>query len=1149
MRRVLPACVLALAAASCGEPPPDEPGSRTGPSTDASSYGRPDLTAELGHPSYPVAGWIAPDARLVATQGLDGSVAVYEVASGREVRRHDPPDGERTYVHGFEDSTSLRLARGEEREVWDLVADRRSPVGHVPWAAAAPWAQRSAPVAGRVLEWEAQGTELRVHAADREAPLAVFTAEPDFFLLDAALTPDGARACAQTFTELVVFELDTGRLEARYEHAPGTLHSVPGLGARELVVARDGTLEVFDVSERRVVRSLAPGEPTPARRFTSFSFSADGTLFLSTSDDRSARLCEFATGRELARFGGRTDYVQGLSLSADGQRLLVASGTLWRFPIDGNEDAFSSCQNAAAVWDLARGAQGPRVLVPEERPSLFWGAALAPDGQRLALGTHERLGTWSSAEGTPLQSLSGRAGSDLAFTPDGTGVVASGSWFGAEGAPQPFESFERLSFARDGGSLVLALDTRVSLLDARTRVLRRSWSLDHALLSAALSDDGLRVHAGCDQGHVHTWRADGEDERRLELGTRAWALATLPGKDDAFMAGLEDASIVLFEDGRRTRVLEGHEAGVVALAVTPDGRHLFSGSRDQSVCVWQLESGALLCWLYSFRDGSWAVVDEQGRYDAPGGESEGLHWVVGLEAVELGQLKERFYEPGLLAKHLGLTTEEMRAVGELDSLPMPPKVRILPLAPGATKVRIELTNRGAGIGPVAVRVNRKEIVADARPRGADPQAATMTIEFDLAHEPAFVPELANVIEVVPEDAHEILSARGVSVTVEARQPAGARTPELWALVAGISDYAGTELDLRYASSDAEHFARALELCGGGLFGAARTHVELLHDQGQRATRANVLSALERLGQAHSQDLVLVYLAGHGATLGTEASDYRYVLQGALSLASLQDEAVRAAHTLSGEELKRALNTMPARKAALILDTCHAGGVADTRALSASQVRALERLEDQTGLVILAGSARGDVSFETSRFGHGLLTYSLLTGLRAGPVLDAEGNVGVLELLGFARDDVPRLARQLKQHQEPQLAMPRGGQSFALGRLDDRSAVPLAVPRALVRRPNFFRAGTPIDPAGLGSAVTAALDERARGGDSPLATGAADDAPDAYLVGGSYRADGERLVVAVQIYRGNQDEAHFELSGTVAELAPAIAARLEDLARR
>ncbi len=41
--------------------------------------------------------------------------------------------------------------------------------------------------------------------------------------------------------------------------------------------------------------------------------------------------------------------------------------------------------------------------------------------------------------------------------------------------------------------------------------------------------------------------------------------------------------------------LEGHQGLVDAVAITPDGRWVASGSYDKTLKVWNLETGALIC--------------------------------------------------------------------------------------------------------------------------------------------------------------------------------------------------------------------------------------------------------------------------------------------------------------------------------------------------------------------------------------------------------------------------------------------------------------------------------------------------------------------------------------------------------------------------
>src|SRR6202021_1306701 len=132
-------------------------------------------------------------------------------------------------------------------------------------------------------------------------------------------------------------------------------------------------------------------------------------------------------------------------------------------------------------------------------------------------------------------------------------------------------------------------------------------------------------------------------------------------------------------------------------------------------------------------------------------------------------------------------------------------------------------------------------------------------------------------------------------------------------------------------------------------------------------------------------------------------------------ADLKDPVVRQQNAFSSAELTELLKKIPAQKQVLILDTCASGKalerLTEKRDVPASQVRALERIKDRTGLHILAGCAADAVSYEASRYGQGVLTYSLLLGMRGARLREGE-YVDVVDLFSFAADKVPELARDI-----------------------------------------------------------------------------------------------------------------------------------------
>ena len=88
----------------------------------------------------------------------------------------------------------------------------------------------------------------------------------------------------------------------------------------------------------------------------------------------------------------------------------------------------------------------------------------------------------------------------------------------------------------------------------------------------------------------------------------------------------------------------------------PDGRKALIASPDGGTKLWDVETGKELATLYGFRDGSWAVVDPESRFDTDKFEgSIALHWAVDSNPdhfLPLAAYKDRYYTPRLLARIL-----------------------------------------------------------------------------------------------------------------------------------------------------------------------------------------------------------------------------------------------------------------------------------------------------------------------------------------------------------------------------------------------------------------------------------------------------------------------------------------------------------------
>jgi len=454
--------------------------------------------------------------------------------------------------------------------------------------------------------------------------------------------------------------------------------------------------------------------------------------------------------------------------------------------------------------------------------------------------------------------------------------------------------------------------------------------------------------------------------------------------------------------------------------------------------------------------------------------------------------------------------------------------------PGDPKgtLRITLTDRGGGIGKVVMKINGKEVAADARGLAVDtdPRPEVMRLAVPLAGDPRLIPGAANRVEVIAYNADGSLRSRGAVVQLQADGPAERPDPELWAAVVGTADYIGTEIDLRFAAKDAEAFSQALAVAADRLLGKNRVHIRTLSTDrpgaGDRPSKVNIEAAFKQIAaHARPTDLLVVYLSGHG--VAPQGSDEYYYLTADARSLELDDPEVRRRDALSGAELAELIRAVPATgKQVLVLDTCAAGqgikALGQRRAVSGDQVRALERVKDRNGLHLLAGAAADASSYEASRYGQGLLTYSLLLGM-TGPGLKGT-ELDVLTWFGYAVDEVPELARGIGGVQKPQLSSPREGASFPLGRLEpeDRAKVPLPKARPLVLRATFQEQESFDDVLGLAGRVDELLRVASAKGDgvAPVFVDAR-EGEGAYRLAGRYRIEGNAVEVTVNVFRGSE----------------------------
>ena len=325
------------------------------------------------------------------------------------------------------------------------------------------------------------------------------------------------------------------------------------------------------------------------------AFSADGRLLASGGDDFQARLWDGRTGQEQGAPLRHGDPVRAVAFAPNGQRLASAccgpgspaSVKIWDLDKGGEARTLSSKGQAGApnfaevhglafspdggrlagggdgplrLWDLGKGGE-PRALAWQKLfPSYLYGVVFSPDGKEVAAGCHEMgdgVRVWEvSAPGDPLYLQGKKEAFGLSHA-DVHAVVA----YAAAGKLLVRVTSDGLGgFQQPAASVML-------------------WDVDPGRQGYSLRDT-IPIPGGA----VFALAAAADGELRVAVAAGAPGLGRGVGPEPP-------PGEVKIWDSRtgKVRAFEtGHKGAITALALSPDGARLATGSADQTGKLWDL---------------------------------------------------------------------------------------------------------------------------------------------------------------------------------------------------------------------------------------------------------------------------------------------------------------------------------------------------------------------------------------------------------------------------------------------------------------------------------------------------------------------------------------------------------------------------------
>ncbi|WP_454620442.1 WD40 domain-containing protein [Bradyrhizobium cenepequi] len=349
--------------------------------------------------------------------------------------------------------------------------------------------------------------------------------------------------------------------------------------------SRDKTLKLWDASSGRELRTLSGHSSL----VTSVAFSPDGRTIVSGSRDETLKLWDASSGRELRTLRGHSADVRSVAFSPDGRTI-----------VSGSSD------DILKLWDASNGRE---LWTLSGHFSSVESVAFSPDGRTIVSGRHKTLKLWDASNGRELRTLSGHSDgvTSVAFSPDGRTIV-SGSrdkilklWDASSGRELQTlsghsEGVTSVAFSRDGRAIVSGSgDKTLKLWDASSgRELRTLSGHSEGVTSVAFSPDGRTLASGSWDDTLKLWDASSGRELRVLRGhSSAVASVTFSPDGRTIVSGSSDRTVRLWDapSGRELRTLSGHSDVVTSVTFSPDSRTVVSGSSDRTVRLWDASSG------------------------------------------------------------------------------------------------------------------------------------------------------------------------------------------------------------------------------------------------------------------------------------------------------------------------------------------------------------------------------------------------------------------------------------------------------------------------------------------------------------------------------------------------------------------------------
>ncbi|ETO17126.1 WD-40 repeat protein, partial [Reticulomyxa filosa] len=357
-------------------------------------------------------------------------------------------------------------------------------------------------------------------------------------------------------------------------------------GNRIASCSSDKTIRVWDVSSGKQIQCLEGHSSS----VTSVQFSSNGDKVVSGAKDNTIRLWDVSSGKQIQLLEGHSSIVTSVQFSPDGNRIVS-----------------SSHDKTIRLWDVLLGKQ-IQSLEGHTNGVIF--AQFSPDGNRIVSGAwDDTVRLWDVSSGKQIQSLEGHSSAvaSVQFSPDGEKIV-SGSYdytvrlWDASSGKQIYvldghlDTVNSVQFSPDGNRIVSgSSDKTIRLWDVPSG--KQIQSLEghvNSVTFVQFSPNGNKIVSASLDKTIRLWDASSRKQIQSLVGHSDVVSSVQFSSDgNQIVSGSHDKTIRLWDasSGKQTYTLEAHSSRILSVQFSPDGKRIVSGSSDKTIRLWDATSG------------------------------------------------------------------------------------------------------------------------------------------------------------------------------------------------------------------------------------------------------------------------------------------------------------------------------------------------------------------------------------------------------------------------------------------------------------------------------------------------------------------------------------------------------------------------------